>query len=450
MTFFRRKAYETLVSWRDRSSRKPLLLRGARQVGKTTLVKMFSREFSTFLCMNLEVETDREIFERINTAKEALDAIYLSKNVIPGKGLTLLFIDEIQECPKAIQMLRYFYEQIPELYVIAAGSLLEFSLSEIPSFPVGRVEYLCLHPMDFEEFLKALNHDGAVQQLRQIPVAEYAHPTLLKLFHIYAITGGMPEVIQKYSEENQLASALPVYEQLWQSFKDDVEKYARNRTERNVIRHIIDTAAKEEDRVKFERFGNSNYRSREVGEAMRALEMARIIQLVYPTTSLAPPTRPDLKKRPRLQMLDTGLLNHASGVQAEMIGLKDLSDFYRGKIIQHLVTQELIAIHGNPSYRPHFWVREKPNSNAEVDLVYQHKKYLVPIEIKSGHEGRLRSLHQFIERCDHTYGIRMCANKLSVERSITSGGKEYWLLNLPYYLAGKIPDYIEWFVGSHP
>ncbi|MCA6373933.1 MAG: ATP-binding protein [Cytophagales bacterium] len=446
---FSRKAHQSLLAWKQRSTRKPLLLRGARQVGKTTLVTMFATEFTVFLNVNLEREEDRAIFERTDSVRDILNAIYLLKEVSPKPGSTLLFVDEIQESPKAIQLLRYFYEEMPELHVIAAGSLLEFSLKEVPSFPVGRIEYLCLHPLDFEEYLIALDYKMATEQLSQVPVAEFAHATLLKLFHEYAIIGSMPEVVQLYAQTKNIASIKPVYERLWQSYKDDVEKYAKNNTERNVIRHIIDTAAHEHDRIKFEKFGKSNYRSREVGEAMRTLEMAKVIQMIYPTTSLQPPIITDFKKRPRLQLLDTGLLNQALGLQGEMIGIKDLSDFYRGKVIQHLVTQQVIAIRENPSYKPHFWVRESKDANSEVDLVFQQSQYVVPIEIKSGEQGRLRSLHQFVERSNHPYAVRLDANPLKVEKSVTPAGKEYLLLNLPYYNASKLPQYIQWFIENH-
>ncbi|MCA6385542.1 MAG: DUF4143 domain-containing protein, partial [Cytophagales bacterium] len=151
----------------------------------------------------------------------------------------------------------------------------------------------------------------------------------------------------------------------------------------------------------------------------------------------------------RLQLLDTGLLNQALGLQGEMIGIKDLSDFYRGKVIQHLVTQQVIAIRENPSYKPHFWVRESKDANSEVDLVFQQSQYVVPIEIKSGEQGRLRSLHQFVERCNHPYAVRLYANPLKVEKSVTPAGKEYLLLNLPYYNASKLPQYIQWFIENH-
>lgn len=444
MLNFGRKALAKLRSWKAGQDRKPLLLRGARQVGKTTLVNTFAGEFKTFLSLNLEREADRAIFEKTDSVSDILNAIYLQKNVAAKDGETLLFLDEIQESPKAIQMLRYFHEERPDLFVIAAGSLLEFSLKDVANFPVGRIEYLCLHPMDFEEFLMAMGQDVALDQLQKIPVPAFAHETLLNLFHDYAIIGGMPAVLKEYAKTKNIAAVTPIYDQLWQAYKDDAEKYAKNDTERKVIRHILATAPYERDRIKFGGFGQSNYRSREVGEAMRALDMARVIQLIYPTTSLTPPIVTDIKKRPRLQVLDTGLLNHAVGLQGQMIGISDLNDFYRGKIIQHLITQELIAIHDQPSYKPHFWVREERGTTSEVDLVIQHQRHIIPVEIKSGASGRLRSLHEFINRCSHTYGIRMSPNALSVETVTTRAKKDFLLANLPYYLGVKLPEYVAW------
>jgi predicted AAA+ superfamily ATPase len=411
---------------------------------------MFASEFKIFISLNLEREADRAIFEKTDSIADILNAIYLLKNIVPQEGETLLFIDEIQESPKAIQLFRYFHEERPELFVIAAGSLLEFSLKEVASFPVGRIEYLCLHPMDFEEFLMAMGYQAAFEQLQQIPVPSFAHATLLNLFHNYAIIGGMPAVLSEYARTKNIAGVARIYSQLWQAYKDDSEKYAKNNTARRVIRHILETAPHETDRITFERFGRSSYRSREVGEAMRALDMARVVQLIYPTTSVTPPIITDFKKRPRLRLLDTGLLNQAAGLQGPMIGVRDLNDFYRGKIIQHLVTQELIAIHDQPSYRPHFWIREEGSTTSEVDLVLQHDQYIIPIEIKSGPTGRLRSLHEFIDRCDHRYGIRMSPSTLAIEKARTPRAKKDFLLaNLPYYLAVKLPEYIAWFCEHH-
>ena len=443
-----RDTYNKLLNWKALKQRKPLLLRGARQVGKTTLVRQFSKEFSNYIELTLEKEADRSLFERTDEISKLLSSIYLLKKSTPGRGSTLLFIDEIQESPKAIQLLRYFHEERPDLFVIAAGSLLEFVLKQVPSFPVGRIDYLTLHPMNFPEFLGVRN-PGARETLSQLPVPEYAHQILLDLFHEYAVTGGMPEVISNYADDDNIATLTGIYKRLWQSYKDDAEKYARNATERNVIRHVIETAPKETDRIQFERFGNSSYRSREVGEAFRALDLSRIIQLIYPSTDTEPPVIANLKKRPRLQFLDTGLITHSLMLQGEMIGIKDLNDFYRGKIIQHLISQEFISTQDDSGYKPHFWVREEKNSNAEVDLIYQYGRYIIPVEVKSGKQGSLKSLHQFVERSIHPYAARFYQGEFSIDNAKTPNGKPYKLMNLPYYLGTQIHSYIAYLIENH-
>jgi predicted AAA+ superfamily ATPase len=240
-----------------------------------------------------------------------------------------------------------------------------------------------------------------------------------------------------------------IYKSLWQTYWDDVEKYASNPTEKKLIRHIIDTAPFEKGRITLARFGNSNYRSREVGEALRSLDLARVIQIIYPTTSVEPPATPNITRKPRLQFVDTGLLNYSIGHQAEMIGLHDLNDFSGGKIIRHLTLQQLQAQKYSILYKPVFWVREKANSKAEVDLLYKYKKYLIPIEIKSGGQGTLRSLHQFIEQTTHKFGVQLSANKFSVESVNTPNGIPYLLMNLPYYASSRISQYVKWFVKNY-
>lgn len=441
-----RHALQYLKEWKEKPERKPLIMRGARQVGKTTLVKSFAHSFRHFIHLNLERSEHRVYFDRYTTTEDLVQAIFFQFKVASKHKDTLLFIDEIQESPAAIQQLRFLYEDYPHLHVIAAGSLLEFTLKEVKSFPVGRVEYLQLHPLNFEEYLHAQGNDQALSILDEIPIPGYAHQSLLDAFHDYALLGGMPEVVQHYAQYRDLTRLNPIYEGLWTSYKDDVQKYARNATDRKVILHVINSAAQQIDqRITFHGFGRSQYGSTEVGQALRALHEARVIQLIYPTTQLAPPYSDDLKKRPRLQFLDTGLLNYALGIRGDMIGIDDLSPIYRGTIAQHLVTQQLMSIHYAPSYHPNFWVREKKTSNAEVDLVYQRGARLYPIEIKAGADGRLRSLHQFVDRADHPYAVRLYAGPLKIDEVATIDKKPYRLLNLPYYLATRLPEYIDWF-----
>ena len=179
---------------------------------------------------------------------------------------------------------------------------------------------------------------------------------------------------------------------------------------------------------------------------MQLLEKALLLQRIYPVTGTRLPLTPNLKKSPKLQLLDTGLMNYFAGLQTDIFGTKDLNTIYGGRIIEHLVGQELLASQDSTLFTPHFWVREKKQSNAEVDFVLQHGNKIIPIEVKSGATGRLRSMHQFVDRADHRYAVRLYAGDLKVETAATIAGKEYRLLNLPYFLGGKLTMYLDWFV----
>lgn len=444
-----RNIYSELERWKEKKHRKPMILRGAGQVGKTTLIKMFSESYSQSILLNLENSKDHSFFGKTDDIKEIVESIFINYDIDLKKEPILLFIDEIQESPDAIKMLRYFFEEYPEIHVIAAGSLLEFALSKVKSFPVGRVEYLHLHPFNFVEYLKAIKHSQAIKQIEQIPVNKVAHDTLLELYNNFVIIGGMPEVVKIYAENESMLNLSDIYESLWSSYKDDAEKYARNDTEEKVIKHIMSTAHITIDkRIKFQNFGNSNYRSREVGEAMRSLDAAQIIQLIYPSTVIEPPIMADLKKSPRLQFLDTGLLNYTLGIQAEMIGVNDLSKSYKGAIIPQMVTQELIALNHKNKQKPNFWVREKMQASSEVDLIINCKNLIIPIEIKSGSTGSLRSLHEFINRSGHRYAIRIYAGEFKIEEHKTLAGKKYVLMNMPYYLSSKTYEYAEYLIEN--
>lgn len=443
---FKRALEIQLEKWKKSDDRKPLIIRGARQVGKTTLIKDFAKNYKHVIVLNLEKPNDRRYFDDFDDVQTIIEALSLA-NGIPSSAIseTLLFIDEIQESPKAIQLLRYFYEEIPQLHVISAGSLLEFAIRKVQSFPVGRVEFMYLHPLNFTEYLEAIGKQELLKHLITVPVKPVAHTLLMEAFHRYAIIGGMPEVVKRDIQTKSLADLPGIYESIWRTYKNDVEKYTSSDTERKVIKHLMDTSPLFlDERVKFQGFGNSNYRSREVGEAFRTLNDAKIIRLVYPTTDLTPPLKADLKKSPRLQFLDTGLINYTLGIQAQMLAMNDLNNAYKGAVIPHLVTQELISIYNTTAPTPNFWVREKAQSSAEVDLLYPHRGIVIPIEIKSGSTGSLKSLHQFIEASDHPYAIRMYAGSFSIERAITRGKKPYLLLNLPYYLGTSLPLYAEW------
>lgn len=447
---FKRTIDAQLDKWKDNPDRKPLIIRGARQVGKTRSIGHFASKFKNRILLNLEKSGHRSYFEDYVRFEDLLEALFIQYNIENAReGPTLLFIDEIQESPQAIFWLRYFYEDAPYLYVIAAGSLLEFALSKVESLPVGRVEYLYMHPMNFREYLEALGNQRLLRSLDKIPVSKVAHKALMGHFHRYVILGGMPEIIAVFLKSGNLAELPRIYEGIWTTYKSDVIKYARNETERNVISHILNTAPNAIDsRIKFQNFGNSNYRSREVGEGFRNLDNARIIRIIYPTTETKFPLKRDFKKYPRIQLLDTGLVNYSLGLFPELLKLEDLSEAYRGAIIPHIIFQELISLGQIKDELPYFWVREKTQSSAEVDLVMTFNGEIIPIEIKSGATGSLKSLHQFINTTHCKIAFRIYGGEFKIEDTLTPAGNKYTLYNIPYYLGTKLYDYIEYALNA--
>jgi predicted AAA+ superfamily ATPase len=440
---FNRTILKDLEAWKLSEQRKPLVLRGARQVGKTTVIKRFGKSFDSFVYLNLDLPGDRRLFDGSLSPDGTLQRIFLEKKA-QRHGQTLLFIDEIQQSPAAVAMLRYFYEQFPELYVIGAGSLLEIMLDTHKiSFPVGRVEYRYLFPLSFSEFLSAQGEEEALSMLATVPFPEWALGRLFELFHLYTLIGGMPEVVSRYRENPDVSSLAVVFHSLLTAYTDDVSKYAKNATEVTVIRHVIETAAFEAGkRITFERFGNSAYKSREVGNALRTLERAMLLYLRYPSTSVKLPLIPDLKRKPRLQMVDTGLLNYAAGLQAQYFGIQDLNELYKGILSEHIVAQELMAFNSIALKKPDFWVRENKQSNAEVDFILQWQLGLLPVEVKSGTSGTLRSLHSFIDISDCPIAVRLYSGKPAWESTRTPAGKPYRLLSLPYFLASRVQEYL--------
>ena len=380
---FCRNAIENLRKWSKRENRKPLILRGARQVGKTTLVEEFAKEFGVFLHLNLDNAEDAVLFEQHNNIDELVTAIYLHKNLPKIEAPTLLFIDEIQNSPRAVAQLRYFYEQRPDIHVISAGSLLETLINRHISFPVGRVEYMALRPCSFNEFLGALGETELqkAQVAGQIP--DGLHQKVMNIFNKYTLVGGMPEVVASYAKRQDIIELQNIYETLLTGYRDDVEKYTSEGATRNVIRHILNTGwIYASQRIKFERFGYSDYRSREVGEAFRLLEKTMLLEMAYPTTSCIVPIAVEPKRSPKLLWVDTGIVNYCAGLQKELFGMMDISDAWRGMIVEHIVGQELLASDNRFSHRRNFWVRDAHGADAEVDYVIQMDNKVIPVEVK--------------------------------------------------------------------
>jgi len=428
-----RKALDFLLKWKERKDRKPLVIRGVRQVGKTTLVTEFSKYYDVFLHLNLEKKSDRILFEQYDEVNELIKAIFLLKSKI-NKGTVLLFIDEIQYSKKAVAILRYFYEEANHIHVISAGSLLEtvIDVRKI-SFPVGRVEYFPVRPCSFLEFLKGTGYDfdaNLVENMKTNPV----HDRIIKHFHNYTLIGGMPAVVAKYAENQDILALKRIYNSLIQSYLEDVEKYTKNVNTTRVIREILSTGwAQAGNIISFEKFGGTSFSSKEMSLAFQTIQKAMLLELVYPTSSTQTPLMQNYRQRPKLIWFDTGLVNYASGIQKEVFSIQNIQDVWRGRIAEQITAQELLALSDSLLTKRVFWKRDKQGSEAEVDFVYLFESLAIPIEVKTAHNSKLKSLHYFMDLAPHNLAVRVWSNPFSIDDVNTPNGKKFRLVNLPFY-----------------
>jgi predicted AAA+ superfamily ATPase len=442
---FKRKIESELLHWKTAANRKPILLRGARQVGKTFIVNQFAEKFNHFISINLERPKERDLFSGFNTGQELLERILLYKGTKIEPKNTLLFIDEIQHSAEAVRSLRYLYEDVSDLHVIAAGSLLEvFSKREGFSFPVGRVKNLFMYPLTFMEYLESQNPPLA-EKLLHLDVLEESssHDLLLEAFNAYAFVGGMPEALSVFGETESYSAVREIYDAIFTGYIEDVEKYS-NLAKAKYLTHTIDRAPLYAgERITYEKFGESLFRSREIKEAFDVLERALIVYRSRPSVSTHIPIIEKLRKAPKLFFLDVGLVNYRIGFK-EFFAKGSLDNVYRGRISEQIVAQEIVAqTFRRPSLQ--FWIREK--GAAETDFLYPFKEMVIPIEVKSGKTGKLKSLNLFMEKSHHSCAIRVYSGKLRTDQVALPSGKKYHLCSIPYYLLSRLDDVIESFVS---
>ena len=444
---FTRDLIQQLKQWRDNPRRKPLVLRGARQVGKTTLVKEFGKEFDSFIALNLERD-DAELFRRYNNVNDIWQFLCFKNHIVQDKSKrVLLFIDEIQEEPNAVAMLRYFYEDLPWVYVIAAGSRLQSLMKQQVSFPVGRVEYLTLRPCSFVEYINAKEGEQWADMLRNVAVPEYMHEEMISAFNTYALVGGMPEAVDEYLEHHDLERLSPIYSSLIRGYNEDAEKFAKNPEQVRILRHILGAAwLSAAETITFAGFGNSGFTSTQIHYGMDLLERAYLLSLDYPITTTSAPALPATRRSPKLIMVDTGLTNFMAGIQLEYLQNKNLLDTWRGRSAEHIVAQELRVVLDR-HYREHqyFWIRDKKGSSAELDFVWQEGTDIIPIEVKSGTNAHLRSLHTFVNSSDRSVvAIRIWNGSLAVQDIETPMPEKraFRLINVPFYYVGQLDKVI--------
>lgn len=391
----KRHAENYLLEWKDSSRRKPLIIRGARQVGKTWLVEHFlASHFDRTIKIDLEKRRDLHgIFDGNLDPKKVLSLLELaSEKIVPGK--TLLFLDEIQACPRAITALRYFYEELPELHLIAAGSLLEFAFDK-SSVPVGRVQYLNIFPMTFEEYLIALDKSPMAEMVARHParIPLEAHPLILQELKTYFFTGGMPECLKHWRDTGSLATVAEIQEEILASYRDDFSKYTPSVNSNCLDSVLLNVARGIGEQLKYTRL-DQDFSGVTNRKAFDALAKARIIHRIPACNPAGLPLGASANPRKfKAALLDIGLMQRLCRIPAtEIMQGDDLLNLYRGKLAEQFVAQEM-AVSGDLYY----WSREEKSSQAEVDLLAVQNGEIYPIEIKAGAAGSLRSLHLILE-----------------------------------------------------
>ncbi len=392
-----------LDRWRTDPFRKPLLLRGARQVGKTYAVRRLGAQFRSFVEINFEkLEGAASIFEKdLAPERLILSLSLLAKApIVPGE--TLLFFDEVQEAPRAILALRYFYEEMPDLHVVAAGSLLEFAIAKV-GVPVGRISMFYMYPLSFLEYLVAVGHRLMAKEIVDHPsgvaMEETIHLKMLELLGEYLSIGGMPEAVGRWVQTKDPGSALQVLQQIAAAYRQDFEKYARKAQVKyleQLFRQIPHLVGKDFSYREI----HGEYRKRELAPALELLERANIIHTIRHSSGQGIPIGAEVDFETfKVIYLDVGLCQAILGSDISVWFLRPLEAFEnRGEIAEGFIGQELIC-YANPDNKAeiHFWKRKEKNSGAEIDYLIQKGDQIVPIEVKSGHGNRLKSLYIFLE-----------------------------------------------------
>lgn len=411
--YLRRKIDGSLLEWAENPSRKPILLRGTRQVGKSSAVKELAKQFDYFIEVNFdETPSVKELFEKDLFPQQICDELSLlySTPIIAGK--TLLFFDEIQSCIPAISSLRYFYEKLPEIHLIAAGSLLEFALESLPSFGVGRIRSLFLYPFSFDEYLRALGENILADALQKTtpehPFSEAVHQKYTHHLMHFLLIGGMPEVVASYSKKGSLLECQRVLDDLIVSLYDDFSKY-KSRVPTSRLREVYGSVMQQMGGKFTYSKAVENTNQLQIKECLQLLELAGIIYPVYHTSSNGIPLAGEMNPKFRKYLiLDTGIFQRYLRLDFSSILLSDnLEQINKGALVELFVGLELIkSTPSNENAQLYYWQREKRGSEAEVDYVVQLGNDIVPIEVKSGKKGSMNSLYQFLSDKNREYGIR--------------------------------------------
>lgn len=425
----RRNIDNSLIKWKKDEQRKVLLLRGARQVGKTYSCRVLGKSFKYFLEVNFEEDRAvSKIFEEsLNPFQlcEKLSA-YFSIPIIPGQ--TLLFFDEIQACPNALSSLRFFYEKMPALHVAAAGSLLEIALSELPSYGVGRIQSLFMYPMSFDEYLDALGECALIDMKNSKNVEEIFHNKIIEYLKTFYLIGGLPEIVGDYVKSKNILGCQQKLGDLLETFKDDFAKY-KKRIDVQVLNETFKSIAVQTGhKFKYSNVDRAqNHRA--LRRALDLLVQAGLAYKVYHTDGHGLPLGAQIKSnRFKVVLFDTGIHFRMEGLNnADILVADDVSMINKGGIAEVFVGNELIkSMNNRIRGQLFYWHNERRGTSAEVDYLIQKSDKIIPVEVKSGKTGKMKSMMVFLKQHNSAYGIR-----LSLENFSKHGN----LFNIPLYSA---------------
>lgn len=433
----KRKINKYLIRWKNERDRKVLLIRGARQVGKTYSLRKLGKTFKYFLEVNFEEEgAVKQFFADSLNPKKICEKLstYFNVPIIPSE--TFLFFDEIQVCPNALRSLRFFYEKMAGLHVAAAGSLLEFAIEEIPSFGVGRISSIYMYPMSFSEFVHADSGRGLSdiieKKCNNDSIDEVFHTKLLDLLKIYLITGGMPAIVKYYTKSNDLLGCQRYLDELITTIQYDFGKYKKRISSIKMSETLTSIIYQSGGKFKY---SNISSMESQAGykKALILIVQAGLAHVVYHTSAQGIPLGAQIKDNKfKVLFFDIGISQRILGLDLQQYVIKDISEIVNnGSVIEQVVGLELIS-----SFSPfcipklYYWHREAKSSNAEVDYVIQKNENIIPIEVKAGKQGSMQSMHQFIKEKNSKIAIRLSQENCSrINNEV---------IVLPMYLAGRI------------
>jgi len=436
---FKRRLLSFLEEWKDKTTRKPLVLRGARQVGKTSLLKYFGENyFQNFIYINLEKQEHLRMFRKdlsVNEFEQILK-VFFKQNLVDGK--TLIFFDELQNSRAVVKLLRFLYEERPELHVVTAGSLLEVKIKQEGfSLPVGRVEFAYLYPLDFFEFLEAKKEQELLEFLKihslDKPILESIHNKALGLFREYSMIGGMPEVVKAYVADNSLENVKRIYASLFQTYLEDLNKYSSSGSTKYML-HVLENAPLHAGEiVSYQGFSGSNYKFREMSEAFDVLEKVLLLKMLPATNSKKMPLVGKNRRPKKLLFLDFGFVNYYADLFNQFLNTTQIEDIYRGRLVEQIVGQNILAQYQFHEPNIYFWAKEKREGSAEVDFSLIIDGKIVGVEVKAGLSSKFKSLMIFKKEVENSRAIHFYSGNIANHKLYRS---------LPLYLVPRILEAI--------